>query len=193
MVGVFLKTEDASRINDEVESVCVQTGMRYPEHKLTDIVKRYMGGSVDILLHNFSGANKEISGAISFASKDGSSKTTIFINENKHPVRQLFTLAHEFGHFVLGHSKRGENNKFRIDFGSDYYPSNPQVRLEELEANHFAGAILMSEKKINELKEAGYSTGAMADYFSVSKSALHFRLAWLDRANQEAGPEYDWQ
>lgn len=187
MVGIWLKKADASLIDKKVEDVFQETGMRYPENTLTEIVKRYMsmvGNGVDIRLHKFNEADNDISGAIRFADEDADEKTTIFLNEDKHPNRQLFTLAHEFGHFVLQHRSGGENNKFRIDFGSDYYPSDRDVRMEELQANHFAGAMLMPRDEVNELKSLGYSTEAMADHFSVSRSALHFRLAWLDWVDQ---------
>ncbi len=183
MVG-WLKTEDEKRIDELIEGVYSKTGMQYPDHKMVDVVKGYVDGKIDIRLHAFTTHNNEVSGAIKFIDRGNNNKTTILINRSKSPERQLFTLAHEFGHLVLRHGNDSENEKFRIDFESGYYPTDPKVQKEELEANYFAGAILMPEKKVKELIELDYSLEDMAAYFSVSRSALHVRMAWLTRGNR---------
>jgi Zn-dependent peptidase ImmA (M78 family) len=57
----------------------------------------------------------------------------IFVNGTFRPVRQRFTLAHEFGHHFLGHRQR-------VDDADDVFgsPRDP----EEIAANYFAGAFL---------------------------------------------------
>ena len=57
----------------------------------------------------------------------------IFVNGVFRPVRQRFTLAHEFGHHCLGHRQR-------VDASGDVFgsPGDP----EEVAANYFAGAFL---------------------------------------------------
>lgn len=57
-----------------------------------------------------------------------------FINSNDWPVRRRFTLAHEYGHHVLGHSTA-------VDNVSDIYGSPTNQR--ERDANSFAGEFLI--------------------------------------------------
>jgi Zn-dependent peptidase ImmA (M78 family) len=57
----------------------------------------------------------------------------VFVNGIHIPVRQRFTVAHEFGHHVLGHRQR-------VDPVGDVFgaPKDP----DEVAANYFAGAFL---------------------------------------------------
>ncbi len=58
----------------------------------------------------------------------------IFVNGAQAPVRQRFTLAHELGHYVLGHAQRVEATKDLFDGSRDP---------DEVDANRFAGAFLV--------------------------------------------------
>jgi len=66
------------------------------------------------------------------------SEPFVLINQEKHPVRKRFTLAHEFGHHKLGHGAQLDSN---IDLRDR--------RHTEIEANRFAGAFLMPRPAID--------------------------------------------
>jgi Zn-dependent peptidase ImmA (M78 family) len=63
----------------------------------------------------------------------------VLINQEKHPVRKRFTLAHEFGHHKLEHGAQLDSN---IDLRDR--------RRTEVEANRFAGAFLMPRPAIDD-------------------------------------------
>ncbi|MDR0457943.1 MAG: ImmA/IrrE family metallo-endopeptidase [Burkholderiaceae bacterium] len=90
------------------------------------------------------------------------------------PVRQRFTIAHEIGHFALGHlnAKRA----FFRDPPTNF-TSNPGIQ-EEVSANGFAAELLMpgkiikyviSVKKIKDIER-------LANLFFVSQTAMRYRL-----------------
>lgn len=81
--------------------------------------------------------------------------------------RLNFTLAHELAHIFLKHSDLPDECK--DDF---------ERELEELEANEFAGRLLMPKQKILSCNFASLSK--VAKYFNVSESAILKRLSNLN-------------
>ncbi len=102
----------------------------------------------------------------------------IIVNRNKihYPFkiskhrRLNFTLAHELGHIYLRHHELPENCKTKKD-----------LYIEELEADEFAGKILMPKNKIFNSKFT--SIKEMATYFNVSQSAVLKRLTNIKYSN----------
>ena len=91
-------------------------------------------------------------------------------NPEKHRLRQRFTIAHELGHYALGHPG-GYRDDIKNLFGnsSDIY---------EQQANHFAAELLMPEEYVHLLirhMDPPTVTG-LAKEFDVSEKAMHFRL-----------------
>ena len=108
------------------------------------------------------------SGKIEF--KDGIYMITI--NKYHSDNRQRFTLAHEFGHYIL-HKNFLKNSSitdgalFRKDYTNDE---------KEYEANEFAAKLLMPENKFRQAIEDGCDTiNKLAEYFKVSSSAVKYR------------------
>lgn len=97
-------------------------------------------------------------------------KKSIFLSVRDSKTRQLFTVAHELGHYFLNPDKntdifyRREANEF-VDFPS-----------EEQEANWFAAALLMPRELITKIWNQEKDEGLVAAYFGVSQSAAHWRL-----------------
>ena len=82
--------------------------------------------------------------------------------------RVRFTLAHEIGHWVLGHA-------------SPVSCHAPGIRDdgEERLANHFAAALLMPRRAVLRAWLDGEAFTAMAARFEVSLEAMHWRLVEL--------------
>ncbi|TND10156.1 MAG: hypothetical protein FD123_404 [Bacteroidetes bacterium] len=105
-------------------------------------------------------------------------------NPNESTLRQRFTIAHEFGHFVL-HGNIGGlfiDKGFRVEFRSQK-STTKEIRKEQ-EANAFAAALLMPEKILfREIKNHNYdlteegSIQELANLFNVSSQAMTFRLS----------------
>lgn len=98
----------------------------------------------------------------------------IGVNKTHHPVRQRFTIAHELGHFLLGHGLGEEYQEETIDDVFD------KPRPEEREANLFASSLLMPTDWVKDyVKKNGMEIDALAQTFGVSKQAATIRLLHL--------------
>ncbi|AEY67518.1 ImmA/IrrE family metallo-endopeptidase [Clostridium sp. BNL1100] len=82
--------------------------------------------------------------------------------------RLNFTIAHELGHILLDHLSI-----------PDILKINEERELEDLEANEFAGKLLIPEKTL--LHCNFVSIPAVAEFFNVSNTALWIRLNNLQR------------
>lgn len=98
----------------------------------------------------------------------------IGVNQGHHPLRQRFTIAHELGHFLLGHGLGEEHQEEIVD---DFFDKS---RLVEREANLFASVLLMPSDWVREyVKKNGMDIGNLAKTFGVSKQAATIRLLEL--------------
>lgn len=112
---------------------------------------------------------------------DGNSKKALIgLNDTKGMRRLKFTLAHELCHHIKDYK---QNDSITIMSNE-----NADVKYSKTEnfANQFASSLLIPEKILrNQLKDYGnkldaYQFKKMADYFEVSKSALKYRLDYLN-------------
>ena len=108
---------------------------------------------------------------------DGAS--VIGVNENHPRNRQRFSLAHELGHYLLGHHQesRGYEDRFHIDT-SDGTPPGFDWRAERA-ANDFATEVLMPRKFISQAFKKTQDPAALASLFEVSELAMGYRLVNL--------------
>lgn len=110
----------------------------------------------------------------------------IFVNERHSVNRQRFTAAHEIGHYVL-HRRllEGGTNDTRAYRTTDSVKNyNPRItKKHESEANAFAAALLMPEKKVIELYRlsAANDLAGLATHFGVSEAAMGYRINALRR------------
>lgn len=102
----------------------------------------------------------------------------IIINSKDRPTRQRFTLAHEFGHWFLGH---GEGKDFLVDVIVDYRTNEFGKPVEEIAADIFAAELLMPEEEVS-----AYHKSLLVPFlswicnkFNVSKQAMQTRLTYL--------------
>ncbi|MEL7300537.1 MAG: ImmA/IrrE family metallo-endopeptidase [Pseudomonadota bacterium] len=93
----------------------------------------------------------------------------IYVNEAEHPNRQRFTLAHELGHHFL-HREWAASSEYQVLLRSApaYYDRH------EVEANEFAGNLLMPKFLLDEFRHLPIPT--MAKLFAVSVPAMKYRL-----------------
>ncbi len=102
----------------------------------------------------------------------------IYVNRQDSPTRQLFTLAHELGHYFLHKDTRPEF----IDGGFVLHrEESTKYDIEEVEANEFAGNLIMPEGPIakrigQERKVNAQQVEALAKEFGVSLLAMAVRL-----------------
>jgi Zn-dependent peptidase ImmA (M78 family) len=93
----------------------------------------------------------------------------IEVQDDVHPNRQRFTLAHEIGHYVLGHDPTWSVFDSRSI-------ENPK-RVNEKQADIFASELLMSEPQLRkQWTELNKDYKLMARKFGVSEEAMFLRL-----------------
>jgi Zn-dependent peptidase ImmA (M78 family) len=115
-------------------------------------------------------------------------EVVIGVNEKHHPNRQRFTIAHEFGHYLL---HRNLSNIFfdeSLVFFRDEQSSEGS-KYQEIEANNFAAELLIPEKllrqKIIQQPVDAFDDSdnsliqQLAKDFGVSIQALTIRLTKL--------------
>jgi Zn-dependent peptidase ImmA (M78 family) len=92
--------------------------------------------------------------------------SVIGVNSNMADVRKRFTIAHELGHYLLGH----DHNKM-IDETFDNKDHKEQ------EANKFAAELLMPFDFLSrDVKVAGVAVPGLAKKYLVSEQAMSVRL-----------------
>lgn len=122
------------------------------------------------------GALGEVSGLLV---RVGSS-ATIGVNVAHAKVRQRFTIAHEYGHFVLHDGMASHfDNDFRINFRS--VESSQATNVEEIEANYFAACLLMPKSFLDRddalsCLDDDDGVAALAKKYNVSRHAMSLRL-----------------
>jgi Zn-dependent peptidase ImmA (M78 family) len=110
---------------------------------------------------------------------------TIGVNSTQSPVRQRFTIAHEFGHFLL-HEAIVEHVDHGYRINNRSAVSSQATEVEEIEANFFAASLLMPRSMLAERDAIGAldddrMVKALARAFDVSQHAMSLRLANLYR------------
>lgn len=111
----------------------------------------------------------------------------VIVNADNSVERQRFTLAHEYGHHYLGHGDT---------YDTAAYASDP--RPKEVQANYFAGALLISPAAVDRALERidrppiDFDVlAALAVYFGVSAKAMRIRLETLGRLKATDVADFD--
>lgn len=92
-------------------------------------------------------------------------KSYIGYNKDQNRHRQRFTVAHEIGHFILGHTRA--NNDFK-------FSSRPSVAEEE--ANTFAAEILMPYQILKADLKVIKDVKTLATKYDVSPDAMWIQI-----------------
>lgn len=97
-------------------------------------------------------------------------RPTIYFNEGEAENRRRFTVAHELGHYVLGHGERPRDNAQAFSLNNYDW--------REASANKFAAELLMPKSLIDYyvIQQGHSSLTALADIFKVSEVAMQYRL-----------------
>lgn len=134
--------------------------------RLTKLAKDHGVQVLEADMYDMSGALKRESGS-----------WKIYINRQDSSTRQIFTLAHELGHFFL---HREEDEEF-VD--GDFVMNRDEdakYRRTEMEANEFAGCMVMPEetirRRLGERIPDDETVVDLASQFQVSPLAMAIRL-----------------
>lgn len=173
----YVTPKRQAEIDELLAQIQLTTGKAYPEDSVIDIIKAYIP-NVAVVEHDFFG-DKHTRGAV-YKESAAYKKPLIVVQKKQTKEAKTFTLAHEFGHYSLGHV--GSAN-FLID--NKAYDGSPTMQ-KEAEAQYFAASLLMPQEEFIPLMDI-MSTKELAKRFGVSESAAKVRKAWLDgRLRREA-------
>ena len=144
----------ARRLLEEVGAPCDEDVVLLALRKLGIEVIRGMADSIDaMLIHVPPG------------------RPVIAVNSNRPLCRRRFSVAHELGHYVLGHNSL----VFSESGGGGMIKRDPR---QERAANAFAAEFLMPKKRL--AREAHrYTLRALALRYKVSMQAMEIRLKEL--------------
>lgn len=95
-------------------------------------------------------------------------KREITINKSEPEYRQRFTMAHEIGHIILGHT----GQSYRTSDLAQY--KDTLSRMKEVAANNFAAELIMPKKLVLDaltetISNLGYSIDQNFDEFDISR------------------------
>ncbi len=101
-------------------------------------------------------------------------RTVIFYNAKNSRAHVIYSIAHELGHYQLGHYAN-------IDLADDDY------NRQEVEANFFAAQLLMPDQLINTFSDNGIDITVpfLVDTFGVSNSAANKRIETISKSIAE--------
>lgn len=156
---------DYPAINARAEQIIREAGVTQPPIPIKDIVQTH---GIDVRFVMFETMRNEIAGFTQFADN------TIFVNADDGITRQTFTIAHEFGHWML-HRPLFEQDpaRYHVLLRRPIGRTNPDPL--EREANAFAAAILMPESMLRRVRDLA-GTRELAYMFAVSPDAMEYRL-----------------
>ena len=115
----------------------------------------------------------------------------VYVNGAQPLRRQRFTIAHEIGHFVKHRQYLDQTDEILNPTKKELTMSLPrrnqpsvtlpdtEEKQREIEADDFAGELLMPEAKFREIWSKAQSLKDVADYFGVSGMAANVRAALL--------------
>lgn len=96
----------------------------------------------------------------------------LYVNKDDIASRQMFTIAHELGHWML-HRKAFLASPERYPVLPRFQKTDESNAFER-EANAFASNLLVPDRLLSPVKGAPVS--ALADVFGVSRTMMEFRL-----------------
>lgn len=97
----------------------------------------------------------------------------IYVNDNCSGTRNLFTIAHEIGHYIISLENGNKDSRNRFDSKREYTEKELE---EEKEANNFAAELLMPKEKFKKIFiEYNFNLTKIAEYFGVSRVACEYR------------------
>ncbi len=141
--------------------------LTYPPIPIKDIVEE---NGVDVVFVRFEKNGNKVAGFTKF------DEAKIYVNAEDPLNRQIFTIAHEFGHWVLHRELfEQEPGKYNVLLRTPQGLNNNPI---EKEANAFAANILVPQHLLKPIKEVA-SIGKLADIFCVSRETIIHRLKYV--------------
>lgn len=134
-----------------------------PPIPVLEIAERH---GVDVAFADFGEAGSRVAGFCVFE------EARLYVNASDILPRQTFTIAHEFGHWIL-HKDFFDHHPERYHILPRYQSDERKDPFEQ-EANCFAANLLVPKRLLQPVKHA--SVAALAEIFAVSREMMENRL-----------------
>jgi len=171
------RTKEKRMMREEIEKRCTEILQQHGLFSLPiDPVK--LANKEGIKVHNAAFSDDSISGMVARRGRS----ITMLVNQSDPPYRKRFSIAHELGHHFLHLAEDGEIVTKKIDLFRVYIKpedEEDEQKRRDVEANQFAGALLMPESLVKEIYKKTESLTEMAQLFNVSEEAMGIRLEVL--------------
>lgn len=171
MVNNLLVNEQSKKIQGIIEKLFESFPPCFDNKQyLLDIAKQK---NINVVVSNL----QDVSGVLNKGDND---QWEIIVNAEESQTRQLFSLAHELGHYFLHRDKK----EYFID-GGIYRDEECKNQEQEHAANEFAGQLIMPKSLIEKQLETEKTVNSiaiknLARLFSVSTIAMATRLKNLE-------------
>lgn len=167
MNSQIIEEPDYKRAKETAIKIIKDNDIIEPPIDITRLVKKYIGNIIYFSSSHLTDEYKNVSGFIDFPNN------TIYLNTDDIIQRQVFTLAHELGHFIL-HKNLYEKypEKYNI------FLRNVEINTkEEKEANCFAAELLVPKTFLQNFKKKYrfVTTANLAVIFGVSYEMMQNR------------------
>ena len=142
--------------------------------------------NVDVVFAEFEDdVSKQVSGFIEFLDEtnedyDGK-EARIFVNSDIHPRRQVFTIAHELGHFLM-HKSWAKSEEYQLLPRENSYESDGKPA-QEVEADAFAADLLVPLQELAKV-DSKFNDRELANLFLVSEDVIRIRRKALRNYRQ---------
>ena len=164
MSSVFKKTPDYSLVKSVVSGILKNNYITSPPINIVKLVQDNYG--LNIKFAKFK--DSTICGFLDINEK------SIWVNAEDSINRQNFTIAHEFGHWMLHKDDIVKDPaNYRVLFRQ---PIGGNKDYRESEANSFAGNLLVPDKMLQICKLAKFNSSQMSILFGVSEDVIGYRL-----------------
>lgn len=158
---------DFADIKRKADSILLGAGVRRPPVPIKDIVEE---NDIDVEFVEFGKYGRDISGISDFG------RRIIYVNSKIKFRRQMLSIAHEFGHWIL-HEKIFNENPDKYEACLTSSPSHAERSIFEKEADAFATYILLPDFLIRPILSAA-SLPEISRIFAVSRKAVDQRLRY---------------
>lgn len=157
---------DWERARAEAAKVLREFGVGEPPVPVIKIAREH---GLTVQFARFPAKRSKVSGFIDTA------ECKVFVNVAEPPQRQLFTVAHELGHWLLHREEVDDDKMYRVLMREPL--SGPKPAMEK-EADAFAAALLVPERLLDRYWHAPVrpSRQSLARLFGVSEEMIGYRL-----------------
>lgn len=163
MSCVLKKAPNYALVKDKVNEVLENNFIKLPPINIKNLVGNY---GLELKYARFQ--DNKICGFLDIAEK------SIWVNAEDAPTRRNFTIAHEFGHWLLHKDEIEQDpSSYKVLFRQ---PLGGVKDYRETEANSFAGNLLVPTKMLKICRAAKFNSQQMAILFDVSEEVINYRL-----------------